>query len=110
MREWWHRLKGTLSRREALAEELRAEMDAQLEMEIEENLSRGMTPEEARVAARRAFGNRAQIQERAVEAWAFRELEVVIRVLGCGARMLWRNPGVTAVAVLSLGLRHNIRA
>src|SRR5690242_5534132 len=104
MREWWHRLKGTLSRREALAEELRAEMDAQLEMEIEENLSRGMTPEEARVAARRAFGNRAQIQERAVEAWAFRELEILIQDFGYGARMLWRNPGVTAVAVLSLGL------
>src|ERR1051326_9143148 len=104
MREWWHRLKGTLSRREALAEELRAEMDAQLEMEIEETLSRGMTPEEARVAARRAFGNRAQIQERAVEAWAFRELEILIQDFGYGARMLWRNPGVTAVAVVSLRL------
>ena len=104
MREWWQRLRGTVAGRPSLADELREEMEAPLEMEVQENVSRGMPAEEARRAARREFGNRTQIQERAVEAWAFRGLENLLQDLRYGARMLRRNPGVTLAAVLSLGL------
>ena len=39
------------------------ELDFHLQMEIAENLRRGMTPEEARSAALRRFGGVAQIKE-----------------------------------------------
>jgi hypothetical protein len=60
-----------LFRRRQLEEELDQEVRHHLEMETEENLRRGMSPEEARCAARRSFGGagREEAAGPAREAW-----------------------------------------
>src|SRR5215471_11172144 len=104
VRHWWSKLLGSLTDRHALAEDLREEMQAHLEMEIQDSLDRGLSDEEARRDARQRFGNAASIQERAVDVWAFSWLEALFQDLRYGARMLLRTPGVTLVAALSLAL------
>jgi len=48
--------------------ELREEIQAHLEMEIQANLDRGLSPDDARVAAQRQFGNAMLVRERARQA------------------------------------------
>jgi putative ABC transport system permease protein len=52
-----------LFRREKLDAEMTAEMQFHLETQTEVNLRAGMTPADARLAARRQFGGVDQIQE-----------------------------------------------
>ena len=63
-----------------------------------------MSPEEAHYAARRAFGNPTQAKEASRELWTFKILETLGQGLLYGLRQLRRNPGFTAVAVLTLAL------
>ncbi|HJZ95009.1 MAG TPA: permease prefix domain 1-containing protein, partial [Candidatus Solibacter sp.] len=65
---------------------------------------RGMTPEEAALAARRQFGGLTQLRESHREHTGFPRLEHLAQDIRYGARSLARNPGYTAVAVLSLAL------
>jgi hypothetical protein len=51
MRQWWSKVARALGRRRNLADELQLEMEAHLHFLIEENLERGMPPEEARGTA-----------------------------------------------------------
>jgi len=104
MREWWSKLRALVAGRRGMDEDLREEMAAHLEFEIRDDIAKGKSPNAAREAARRRFGNRTQIQELAREAWSFREVETLVQDLRYGGRMLLRNPGFTAVAVLSLAL------
>ncbi|HEX8092005.1 MAG TPA: ABC transporter permease [Blastocatellia bacterium] len=83
---------------------LEEEMRFHLQMKEEENLSRGMPPEEARLTARRQFGNVTLAKEDSRDMWAFRHLETLWQDLRYGARMLLKNKNFTAVAVLSLAL------
>ncbi|MEZ5394803.1 MAG: permease prefix domain 1-containing protein [Bryobacterales bacterium] len=41
----------------------REELESHIQMEVEENIERGMTPREARQAANRAFGNALAVRE-----------------------------------------------
>ncbi|HKP86987.1 MAG TPA: ABC transporter permease, partial [Blastocatellia bacterium] len=99
----WRRLLFYL-RGERFDRELEEEMRFHLRMKEEENLSRGMPPEEARLAARRQFGNVTLAKEGSRDMWAFRHLETLWYDLRYGARMLIKNKSFTAVAVLSLAL------
>ena len=65
---------------------------------------RGMTPEEARYAARRVFGGVEQTKDMQRDARSFRWLDDARRDLRYGAHLLWRTPLFAATATLSLAI------
>jgi predicted permease len=95
---------GAMFRRRKLADEIDEEVRFHLAMEEQENRERCMAPDEAHYAALRRFGNVTQSQETSREMWGWRWLETVLQDLRYGLRQLRRNPGFTAVAVITLGL------
>lgn len=91
-------------RRESMR--LDAELQFHLEQQIAENLASGMSPEEARHAAFRLFGNPASLRDDARNSWSWNGLESFFRDIRVGWRGLRRTPGFSliAVTVLALGI------
>src|SRR5215510_6037084 len=87
-----------------MEDELQAELQFHLEREIEENIARGMTPEDARYAAIRSFGGVERVKEESRDVRGIRLLEEVWQDLRYCARMLMKQPGFTSFAALTLAL------
>ena len=85
-------------------EERARELEAYLEIETDENISRGMPPEEARYAAKRKLGNTALVREEIYRMNSVRFIETLLDDLRFAFRMLRRNPGLTAIILLTLTL------
>src|SRR5215475_10950816 len=91
-------------RKSEIDSELDEELRYHIEQQTEQNIRLGMSPEEARCAARKSFGGVEQAKERSRDARGVRWLEEIWQDLRYGARMLLKNLGFTTIAILTLAL------
>ena len=97
------RFKGLFAKQEQ-DRELHEELQAHLEMLVEENRGKGMPEDEARRAARVHFGGITQTEEIYREARGLHFVQTFLQDLRYAVRMLRRAPGFAAVVVISLAL------
>jgi putative ABC transport system permease protein len=93
-----------LFRRDSMETELDDELRAHLEHEVEKYVQSGLPVEEAKRRARLEFGGLDQVKEECRDARGVNFVETTIQDLRYSLRMLRRNPGFAATAILTLAL------
>lgn len=90
--------------RKRMLDDLDQDIRDHLERETQDNIQRGMSPEEACYAALRKFGNVTRVKEETREVWSVVWLEQLLQDARFGLRTLGRSPGLTVAAVLAIAL------
>src|ERR1700757_5089003 len=104
---WFERLRmrmAMLFRRWRAGERLDEELRFHIDQQVAEYVAQGMSPEEARHAALREFGNPAALRDQARETWSWSGVESVLRDVRIAARTLLRTPGFAVIAILVMAL------
>ncbi|HKV47370.1 MAG TPA: ABC transporter permease [Candidatus Acidoferrales bacterium] len=101
LRRTWKRLLGSSGRGD---HDLADELNCHLQFLTDENIRRGLSPEEAQRQARLTFGSVESAKEDYRQQRGFPFIETTIRDLQYAFRGVRRNPGFALVAILSLGV------
>jgi hypothetical protein len=91
-------------RRETTEYDLHAELQSHLAIDVQQRVERGASPEAAREAAFREFGNRGLIAQVTREMWGFTWLEELLQDGRYAIRMVRKSPGMSFVVMLMLAL------
>ena len=103
LRRFWHRLRGTLTgaRRD---DEFADEIESHLQMQTEDNLRLGMTPEVARRAAALTFGSVESVRGSWRDQRVLPLLDTIPGDVRFAVRGLMKEPGFSVVCILTLAL------
>src|SRR5215472_2149341 len=104
MLHWLNVRMRALWQKASVEQDLDDELRYHLDKDIERNIARGLTPEEARKAALRGFGAIQQIKEESRDASGVRLLEEIWRDIRYATRIIVKEPGFTIVAVIMLAV------